>query len=316
MIRRFSNLDVASRAATLSFGSNFLLMIVKVAIGLAFGSVAVLGDGIDSAEDVFASALAFFAVRMAVQPADPRHPFGHGKAEGMAAMAQALLIAGGAAFIAGTAIYRLVTGGVEVHVLPSIIAMLVTVAVNLGVAAYSFRAARISGSVAIASDARHLLTNVVQAGAVIAALVLVGVTGEEWFDPAMALLLAAYLLWIAFAISRDALGELLDAALPEDERRALEECLSHEHHGVRGYHGLRTRKSGREKYVDVHVLVDPTLTVSESHKRVEEIERHMVEAVPGAIVSVHVDPDEPDIMQRGPERPAVEPASGLHLHKH
>jgi cation diffusion facilitator family transporter len=313
---RFFAMDIASRAATLSFGSNLALMIGKIGVGLVFGSVAVLGDGIDSAQDVFASALAFFAVRLAMQPADERHPFGHGKAEGLAAMAQAALIVGGAGFIAVTAVYRLATGGVEIYVWPSVIAMLVTVAVNLSVAAYALRAARISGSVAIASDARHLLTNVVQAGGVIAGLVLVGVTGEHWFDPAVALILAAYLTWIAFTIARDAFGELFDEALPEEDVDAIERLLEGDRHGVRGHHGLRTRKSGRERYIDVHVLVDPALTVSEAHRLVEEIEQHLVDVVPGAMVNVHIDPDEPGIMDRHPERPAVSVEQSLHLHQH
>ncbi|TAK68776.1 MAG: cation diffusion facilitator family transporter, partial [Dehalococcoidia bacterium] len=98
--RRFFQMDIASRAAVLSFSTNALLMLAKLAIGLVFGSIAVLGDGVDSAEDVVASGIAFFTVRLALQPADAEHPYGHGKAESLAAMSQAALIAGGAAFVA------------------------------------------------------------------------------------------------------------------------------------------------------------------------------------------------------------------------
>jgi cation diffusion facilitator family transporter len=315
MLSRFLKLDIASRAAALSFGSNAVLMVAKITVGAVFGSVAVLGDGVDSAQDVLASALALFTVRLAIQPADEAHPYGHGKAESLAALSQAGLIFGGAAFIAVAAVYRLATGGVEIHVAPSLAMMGVTAAINLGVAAYALRAAKLSGSVAIASDARHLMTNVVQAFGVIAALVLVGVTGEHVFDPIVALLLAAYLAWIAFGIFREALSELIDSALPDEEVARLEECLAHEGHGVRGFHALRTRKSGRERYIDVHVLIDPALTVSEAHRRVEEIEQHLREAIPGAIASLHLDPDEPGIMDRGPDG-ASPPAPELRLHRH
>ncbi len=311
--RRFYSLDIASRAAALSFGSNALLMLTKVAVGLAFGSVAVLGDGVDSGEDVFASGLAFFTVRLAMQPADAEHPYGHGKAESIAAMSQAALIAAGAAFIAVTAIWRLATGGVDIAMAPSLAAMSVTVVANVAVAAYSFRAARISGSVAIASDARHLLTNVVQALAVVAGLALVAITGSHVFDPVVALLLAAYLSWIAFGIFRDALSELIDTALPPDEAAPIAECLARKGRGVRGFHELRTRKSGRQKYVEVHILLDPSLTVSEAHRRVEEIEDDIHRFVPGSIVSIHIDPDEPGIMDRGPHR-ADTGHIDLHLH--
>jgi len=312
---RFFQFDIASRAAFLSFSSNALLMLLKVTIGLAFGSIAVLGDGVDSAEDVFASGIAFFTVRLALQPADEEHPYGHGKAESLAAMSQAALIAGGAVFITIAAVRRLITHDVDIHIAPSLATMGVAVGVNLGVAWYSLRAARISGSVAIAADARHLLTNVVQAAAVILGLTLVAVTGNHVFDPIVAMILAAYLLWIALGIFRDALRELVDTALPAETLARLDDCLAHESHGMRGYHALRTRKSGRETHIDLHALVDPTITVSEAHVLVEDLERDIAAIIPGAVVTVHLDPDEPGIMERatGIAKPAER---GLHVHHH
>jgi cation diffusion facilitator family transporter len=291
--RKLAHIDIASRAAFLSLSSNAVLMVVKLTIGVAFGSIAVLGDGIDSAEDVLASGLAFLSVRLALQPADESHPYGHGKAESLAAMSQATLIAGGAVFIAVTAVRRLVTHDVEIHVVPSLAAMGAAVAVNLAVAAYSFRAARISGSVAIAADARHLLTNVVQAVAVVAGLALVGATGSHFWDPAVALALAAYLLWIAMSIARSALRELVDTSLPAETMAALQSCLARESHEFRGFHQLRTRKSGRETYIDLHVLVDPAITVHDAHQLIEELERDVRAVIPGAVLMAHIDPDEP-----------------------
>jgi len=284
--------DVASRAAALSVTSNALLMVLKISVGLIFGSVALLGDGIDSAEDLFASGLAFFTVRLALQPADEAHPYGHGKAESLSALSQAALIGGGAVFIVVAAIRRMMDSGGEIHVVPSLIAIGITAVVNVGVASYSLRAAKISGSVAISSDARHLLTNVVQALAVGAALVLVGITGKHIFDPIFALLLAAYLLWIAFGILRSSLRELIDTSLPEETLAIVEGCLDSREHGMRGYHELRTRRSGRETYIDVHVLVDPHLTVIEAHDLVERLQRELAARVPGSLVTMHLDPDE------------------------
>jgi cation diffusion facilitator family transporter len=313
--RRFSDFDIASRAAFFSFSSNALLMVLKLTVGLAFGSIAVLGDGVDSAEDLFASGLAFFTVRLSLQPADEAHPYGHGKAESLAAMSQGALIASGGVFIAAMALYRFINGGAEISVGPSLVTMLIAAAANAGVAVYSLHAAKVSGSVAIAADARHLLTNVAQAAAIIVALLVVGVTGNHIFDPIVALLLAAYLLWIAFGIFRAALHELVDSALPASTRTALDECLAHEHHGIRGYHALRTRKSGRETHIDLHALVDPELTVSEAHRLVETVEDDIRSMIPGAVVSVHIDPDEPGIMDRNPV-PQAHADHGLHLHQH
>jgi cation diffusion facilitator family transporter len=291
--RWFTHSDIASRAAALSVAANALLMVLKLTVGLVFGSVALLGDGIDSAEDVLASGLAFFTVRLALQPADEQHPYGHGKAESLAALSQGALIAAGAVLIAVTAAHRIATGGVEIYVVPSLIATGISAAANLCVAAFSLRAAKISGSIAIASDARHLLTNVVQAVAVGSGLVLVAVTGRHIFDQVFALLLAAYLLWVARGILASALRELIDTALPDDELALIEEILRREGRGMRGYHELRTRRSGRETYVDLHVIVDPALTVREAHDLVENIQQDLAAQIPGAIVTMHVDPDEP-----------------------
>lgn len=284
--------DIASRAAALSVASNLVLMALKLSVGVMFGSIAVLGDGVDSAQDVLASAIAFVTVRLALQPADESHPYGHGKAESLAALSQAALIGGGAVFIAVTALRRAIGGTGSIEVGPSLATMGFAAVVNLAVAAYSIRAARISGSVAIASDARHLMTNVVQALAVGAALVLVGITGDGIYDPIFALLLAAYLVWTAAMILRDALQELVDAALPDETLAAIRACLAHESHEIRGFHDLRTRKSGREIQIDVHVEVDRALTVVEAHRVTDELAAHLRSAIAGAVVTLHVDPDE------------------------
>lgn len=312
--RRF---DIASRAAALSFASNAVLMVLKLSIGLIFGSIAVLGDGIDSAEDLFASGLAFFTVRLALQPADEAHPYGHGKAESLAAMSQGALIGGSAIFITIAALRRAFADDTEIHVTPSLITIGIVAVANLAVAAYSRHAARVSGSIAIAADARHLMTNVVQAIAIGVGLVLVAVTGRHIFDPIVALLLAAFLLWTAAGIFRTSLRELLDTALPDETLAIVQDCLAHESHGMRGFHALRTRKSGRETYIDLHVLIDPELSVREAHRMVEHLEADLRTSVPGAIITVHVDPDEP-----GAAAAVQSPASktsgetSLHLHSH
>jgi cation diffusion facilitator family transporter len=307
-------LDPASKAAMLSVASNAALMVVKVTFALLFGSVALLGDGIDSAEDLLASALVLFTVRLALQPADEEHPYGHGKAESLAALSQAGLIAAGAGFITFAAVRRLVAEDRDIDVGPSLIAVGITAGVNMLVALYSLRAARLTGSVAVASDARHLLTNVVQALAVGAALIMVGLTGDHAWDPVFALLLAAYLVWIAAGILRDALRELIDTSLPQETLGAIDACLCRPRDGLRGYHALRTRKSGRETHVDLHVLVDPELSVSDAHRLLEAIEHDLHEHVDGAVVNIHIDPDEPGIMERSPV--SEKRGEGLSLHRH
>jgi cation diffusion facilitator family transporter len=285
--------DLASRAAALSFFSNFTLMLLKLVVGVITGSVAVLSDGIDSAEDSMASIFAFISIRVATRPADEEHPYGHGKAESIAAAGQGLLIAGGGGFIVYQAVRRLIERDVTIDAGLGLIAIAVTAVVNLGVVLYVRRAARITGSVALKADTRHLWTNIAQAGAVMTALGLVVLTDNVIFDPLFALGLAAYLLWTAFHIFRDALGEIMDVRLPEDEERLLEECLGrHLDGGVRGYHHLRTRKSGRQRYVEFHLLVDPEQSVKTAHELCDRIEEDIQSCLTGAVVTIHLEPDD------------------------
>ncbi len=290
--------DLASSAALLSFSSNAALMVVKVVVGLTTGSVAVLSDGIDSAEDLVASAIAFVTIRWAARPPDEEHPYGHGKAESLAAAAQGALIGAGAALVLWRAIDRFATGAVDIDLGPALVAMIVTAAVNTGVLAFVASAARRTGSVALRADARHLWTNVAQAASVLAALALVGITGREVFDPIVALALGLYLVWSAQEVFRGALPEVMDVALPEHEVEVVEGALAEFRGPVRGYHRLRSRKSGRQRYIDFHMLVDPAMPVKDAHTITEQVEGRIRRELPGALVTIHLEPD--DGRYRGP----------------
>jgi len=291
--------DLAARAAALSFSSNVTLMILKFSVGILTGSIAVLSDAIDSAEDAVASTFAFISIRLASQPADEEHPYGHGKAESIAAAGQALLIAGGGGFIIVAAVRRLIERDVEIDTGPGLIALAVTAVVNVGVALYVGRAARLTGSAALVADTRHLWTNVAQAGAVILALGLVALTGSTVYDPIVALLLAAYLLWTASQVFTEALSEIMDVRLPKREEQLIEACLrEHRTEGIRGYHDLRTRKAGRQRYIDFHLLVDPQETVEAAHELCDQLEEAIHACLPGAVVTIHLEPD--DGRYRGP----------------
>lgn len=285
--------DLASRAAALSFTSNLSLMILKLVVGILTGSIAVLSDAVDSAEDTMASSFAFLSIRLAARPADEDHPYGHGKAESLAAGGQALLIAGGGGFIMYQAVRRLIERDVEIDTPPGLIAMGVTAVVNVAVLFYVARAARLTGSVALRADARHLWTNIVQAGAVTLALSLVAFTGHTIFDPIVALLLSTFLLLTAGQVFMAGLAEIMDVRLPEDEELLVRTCLEeYEGVGARGYHRLRSRKAGRQRYVDFHLLVDPKETVAAAHALCDALEEAIQARLPGAVVTVHLEPDD------------------------
>jgi cation diffusion facilitator family transporter len=291
-------MNIAVRAATLSFFSNLTLLILKLVVGLVSGSIAVLSDALDSGEDLVASAAALFSVSIARRPADVEHPYGHGKVETLAAAVEAGVIGLGGAIIAYGAIDRIVHGGRDIDVGMGLGAMAVAAVLNTVVSFYVGKAARATESLALASDAKHLQTNVVQALAVFAALVLVQVTDKNLFDPVVALLLAGYLWFAAFGLLRNAVAEIMDVRLPEDEERYIRSTILEHHPEVRGFHHLRTRRSGRTRYIELHLLVDPARTIQEVHNLCDHIETDILEHLPGAVITIHTEPD--DGRYRGP----------------
>jgi cation diffusion facilitator family transporter len=282
--------DLASRAAILSFISNLALMVLKLSVGLMTHSVAVLSDGVDSGQDVFASAVAFASVRFGMRPPDFAHPYGHGRAETLAAMFQSMLITGGAFFIAYRGIIRLLNPPGHIDVGLGLATMVLTGVVNLAVVRYVGFAARTTGSPAIASDARHLWTNVVQAVAIAVGLALVQLSGKVAFDAATALALAAYLFWTAGRIFWDSLHDVLDASLDEEDVAFIQAAILRHRDEIAGFHRLRTRRSGQRPYVDVHVVQPSAMTVADAAAVCDRIEAEICVRWPEAIVTIQTEP--------------------------
>ena len=291
-------MSIAVRAASLSLIVTLGLLILKLTLGLISGSIAVLSDALDSGQDLLAAAAVLFSVRIAARPADLEHPYGHGKAEGLSATVSAGVVGLGGGFIIYQALRRIIEGGETIDVNLGLAAMVTSGLLNVVVSAYMRMAARRTDSLALAAEARHLQTNVVQAAAVITGLLLVRFTGAQIFDPLVALALAGYMWWMAFGLIRGALGEIMDVRLPEEDERQIYESILARYPEVRGFHHLRTRRSGHQRYVELHLLVDPARTIQEVHDLSDQIEADIKKRLPGAIVTIHPEPD--DGRYRGP----------------
>ena len=175
--------NAAARAAALSVSLSATLMVVKIAVGLTQDSVAVLSDGLDSGQDLIAATLALVSIQIGSRPADPGHPYGHGRVETVAASLQAVLIGGAGVYVLARAVIRLLDPPADIGTEISLAAMAASLASNLALVQYTGRVARATGSPALEAEARHLWTNVAQAAAIIAGLLLVEATGEVGFDP-------------------------------------------------------------------------------------------------------------------------------------
>ena len=281
-------LRAVDRVARWSLASTIVIVGIKLGAAAVSGSISVLAEALQSLLDVAMSAMALVTVRYAARPADEDHPYGHGKAELLASATQMVVVIGTSAVIAWQASLRF-HNPQPIQVDWGIAAMAYAVVANLVMIGWLRRAAAEHHSAALQGEAQHLLGDVLASGGVLVGLVLVAATGQLWLDPAIAV--GFTLLGVVFAIRQLAqLGhDLMDGALPPDEIKKVEAALR-DHPLVRGYHNLRTRRSGTLRVVALHVLLDDDLTFVAAHDQAEEIEQHLSDVLGGALVTVHYEP--------------------------
>jgi cation diffusion facilitator family transporter len=281
------------RTAALSVVSNSTLILLKVIAGTVTGSVAVLTEAIHSSIDLIASVVAFFSVRKADEPADESHRYGHEKLENLAAAIEGILILVGASVIAFEAIRRLIRGGEVKFVGIGIAVVGLSMAVNLVVSAVLLRTARRTDSPALAADAAHLRTDALTSAGVLVALALVKITGAQWLDPAVALIVAASIVPTGVRLLLRSSRILVDEALPPDEvaliREAIEEFAGR---GVVGYHELRTRRAGARRYVDLHVQFREGTSLESAHRTAHALQKEIGARLGGADVLIHLEPQD------------------------
>jgi cation diffusion facilitator family transporter len=287
-----------SRAAATSIASNLVLILLKVVVGAITGSIAILTEALHSSIDLVASVIAFLSVRIADEPADQSHPYGHEKMENLAAAIEGLLILAGAAVIVYEAGSRL-GGGNSLHHLGLGIGVVgLSLAVNLAVSGYLGRRAREYDSPALYGDAAHLRADALTSIGVLAALVLVQITGKEVFDPAVALAVAAAIVVAGFRILSRSSRVLVDEVLPRHELDAIEAAIAEARAPeVAGYHKLRARQAGSRRHIDLHVQFKERTSLERAHSLAHRLQAAIAGRIPGADVLIHMEPE------RDPDRP-------------
>jgi ferrous-iron efflux pump FieF len=252
--------------------------------------MAMLGSLADSTLDLVASLVVLLGVRVAAQPADREHRFGHGKAEALAALMQVIIISISALFIGWRSIERLVAGvetaAAELGIAVSLIAILFTFALI----AYQRHVVRRTGSVAIATDRLHYASDLMLNASVIVALVLDQYAGIVGADAVFGLLIAFWLAWGAWKSSSRALNQLMDREWPTEQRERFL-AVARGYPELDGLHDLRTRTSGTHHFVQFHVWVPPHWTVREAHDRMDAIEQQLEKQFPATEILIHLDPE-------------------------
>jgi cation diffusion facilitator family transporter len=280
-LKRYAYLSIAAAIATI---------LLKGVAWWMTDSVGLLSDALESFVNLAGALMALAMLTVAEMPEDETHAHGHGKAEYFSSAFEGFLIFIAAVSIGYAAVDRILHPrmleaigiGLAVSVVASII--------NLATARILLQVGRTENSITLEADARHLLTDVWTSAGVIVGVGLVWATGWLWLDPAIALLVAANILWTGWRLlSRSASG-LMDESVPPEQLQAIEGVLETYRQQGLDFHALRTRQAGMRSFVTLHVLVPGAWSVKQGHDLVEEIEADIMRAVPNAHVTSHLEP--------------------------
>jgi len=279
-------------AAKLSLGVVIALIVLKVVVGVITGSISVIAQAADSFLDLFAITITFLALVVATRPADEEHPFGHGKVENIAAVVQAVLIFTAGGLIIYSAIRRIITGATLELTEAGIGVMLVSIIVSIFLSKYLLKVSRNTDSVALEANARNIAADVYSAAGVLVGLVIIRFSGLAIIDPIIALLVSLVIFKSAYEVLRKSFGGLIDVKLPEAEENIIRSSIR-EHIGeLVDFHALRTRKAGRQRYVDLHLVMPKDVSIEKAHQMCDHLEQDIKSKLQHASVVIHVEPCE------------------------
>lgn len=283
-----------SRIQKLAIGSIFigaLVFALKYAAYYLTGSIALYSDALESIINVVTAVAAFMAVRVSAAPADANHPYGHHKVEYFSAVLEGVLIIVAALMILREAYFGFLSPKMLDAPALGLAANAVASLINGFWSWTLIRQGRRLRSPALAADGRHLMTDVVTSAGVLVGLVFVPVTGWTWLDPVLAAFVAVNILWSGWGLIKESIGGLMDEALPEATLSRVREVISNNADGALEAHDLRTRHAGKMTFIDFHLVVPGTMSVTDAHDICDRLERALKDEIEDALITIHVEPD-------------------------
>jgi cation diffusion facilitator family transporter len=280
-------------AAAASIVSNTLLVLLKAVVGFFAGSVSILAEAVHSGVDLIAALIAFFAVKVADNPPDEDHPYGHGKYENVSGSIEAVLIVLAAVYIVYEAVMKILHDApIETFSLGiGVVVMFISVVANIIVSQRLFRVAKKTDSIALEADGHHLRLDVYTSAGILVGLLLVLATGYTIIDRLLGLAVGLWIGWIGIELSKRAVSPLLDVQLPATELERIVQII-HSEEKVVGFHKLRTRKSGAHRHVDVHLFMPNEMSLSEAHNLAEQVEDKIRAELDNVFVLTHIEPED------------------------
>lgn len=282
---------IEKKATLISSSVAFVLVTLKLTVGIISGSVAVLASAIDSLLDLVVSAFNYFALHNSDKEPDEKFNFGRRKLEPLAAVIEGTIISLSALFIFYEAISKMVQGSVISHLQASLGVMIASLIITAGLVLFLNSVANKTGNMVIRADALHYKTDLLSNGAVLASLAFIALTDYTFVDPILGIAISIYMLYSAFPLIQEGIMMLLDAALDSDSVKRINHLLDNEN-AITSYHDLRTRQSGSDLYISAHIVFNVSTSLFDAHQVGDRIEYALINLFPDNTVHplIHLDP--------------------------
>lgn len=279
--------------ARLSIYSNSMLLIMKLAVGILIGSISILSEALHSGIDLLAAAIANYSVKKAGQPADNEHRFGHGKFENVSGTIEAALIFVAAIIILYESADKILRHNAIIDynlIVVGVVIMGISAIVNFYVSARIMKVAKKAESIALEADAYHLTTDVYTSIGVFAGLILIQITKNPVFDPLVAIIVAIIILKASYDLTKRSVSGIMDVKLSDKEEDTIKSIIQEHYSQYAEYHNLRSRMSGAERFVDLHLVVPKNQNVVDAHDFCDHLEKDIKEKIPNLSILIHVEP--------------------------
>lgn len=283
-------METKQKASAFAVASALTLSLSKCFVGMLSGSMAVVASGFDSILDVFMSAMNFLAIRKADQPADQSHPYGHGKAESIAASVQALVIISTGIFIIYKAVQKFLLKEAINYSVLDLGVMCLSLSFSFVISTVLRRVGRRTESNALMADALHYTSDLYSNSAAILAIILAYYTKMVFFDILFAVVTGLIIIFSATKILKDGVSGLMDASVPKAVENEIESIVDTTPFPCVGYHKLRTRISGNRKYIDFHLQACRGLRIDEAHELARVIKGRIAEKIDRSDTTIHIEP--------------------------
>lgn len=268
-----------------------LLVFIKLAVGIISGSVAVLASAIDSILDIFVSLFNYFAIHKSEKKPDEKFNYGLGKLEALATMVEGIIIMISGGYIFYEAINKALNQQATLYLTESIGVMAISLIITGSLVLFLNHAAQKTGNMVVKADALHYKTDVLSNGAVLVSLLLISLTGFDLIDSLMGGVIAIYIFFSAYDLIKEGTLMLMDVAMEEDIVNKIRQIIEDKKE-VTSYHHLKTRKSGNNNFVDLHLVLNPEISLLKAHRISDHVEEDIKKLDTNAnwTITIHLDP--------------------------